>query len=160
MITPLHEQTFPLSIQNQDFYEKYILPNVWEGYLWVNGGWGLKDEIAEITAHDPIQGFKLPFYIAPHCEFTEDNRPRDCKFKLSFTGEGWKVLYNFIESLKQLGAQEQRYILCSYFASQVPEIGKKLYQLIITVRDETTITIEEGTWIPSFEHSDTIAGWN
>lgn len=147
-------------IENEFMYEKYIKPFVWEGFLWLDGGWGDKNFVQDLLSDDPITGFKVPFYVSPTNLIDPSGHDYDRKYIITFTGENWKLLHNFIEAVKTSGVKNQTYILNSYFSTQVPDPGTNLYQLRVTViGDTTTINIDRGTWIPSFEESLTIAGW-
>lgn len=161
MITPLYKIPLPTNINLEELYIKYIQPHVWEGELKLDGGWGPKNSIQELTSDDPLSGFKIPFCVSPTNDIDfelakESNR----RYKIVFTGEQWKVLVNFIEAVKSFGVEEQVYVLNSYFSTNIPEEGAEIYQLYITVRqDSTTIHIEKGKWIPSFDESLVVAGW-
>lgn len=160
MAVPLYQCTIISDHPQEYFFEKFISPHVWEGELYIDGGWGPKNEILEITSDDPITGFKIPFYLSPSCHIDEITRKEsDKKYLLSFPGEQWKLLVMFIEEVKKLGVTEQRYVLNSYFNSQLPEEGKEIYQIHIVVNETTTINIEKGKWIPSFDDSILVAGW-
>ena len=153
----------PINVDSLELFEKYLRPHTWEGELWIDGGWGPKNLIQELIADDPISGFKLPFYIKPENDinFSLDSKESNCRYLVAFPGEQWRILYNFMNAVKQLGVKEQRYILNSYFSSELPREGSQIYQLQIIVReDSTTITIEKGKWIPSFDDSLLIAGWS
>lgn len=161
-ITPLYQIPLCQNIENEDLFVKYISSQLWEGELWLNGGWGPKTEVQELTADDPITNFKIPFMVSPinDIDFLNGNKESNKRYHIAFTGENWRVLVNFIEEIKKLGVEEQKYVLNSYFTSKIPEEGKEIYQLCIIVKgDSTTIMIDKGKWIPSFENVITIAGW-
>lgn len=149
-----------LSLSNLDMLEKFVKPSVWEGVLWVDGGWGPKNEIQDLMAGDPVIGFILPFFVNPTNDIDDSGKSVNQAYSITFPGEQYTILMHFIEAIKKLGVKEQRYILNSYFSTKIPDEGKEIYQLCITVtQEETTITIEKGNWIPSFENSIPIAGW-
>ncbi len=159
---PEHLYKYPIieSHPQEYFFEKFIKPNIWEGILYIDGGWGPRNEVLEITSDDPINGFKVPFYVYPTCDICEDTRKEtNKKYIVTFPGEQWKLLVNFMEIVKSLGVKEQRYVLNSYFSTKIPKEGEEIYQLHIVVNERTTITIEKGKWIPSFDDSSLIAGW-
>lgn len=162
-----------LAIQNQELFEKYLKPFIWEGWSWYDGGWGeFKDKISRLLDGDPIKGFTLPFLLMPYNEVhekefetegitalttVEENR----KWHIAFPGEQYKVLLHLIEMIKELGVKEQKYILNSYFTSQIPDEGKEIYQLEINVDSEGIIImkIHKGKWVPCFEEAQVISGW-
>jgi hypothetical protein len=157
-IVPLYQ--IPINnIPTSQFFIEYVLPYQWEGHLWLDGGWGPKNEVQELISDDPLTGFKIPFLVAAKNTLIESTEC-DKKYHIAFPGNSWPHLVNFIEAVKQFGVKEQKYILSSYFTSDLPEEGTNIYQLSITVtQDLTTINIEKGKWIPSFDDSLIIAGW-
>lgn len=160
-ITPLHARTLTIDQTQIDLCTKYIQPFLWEGEFWVDGGWGPKNQIQDLFLGDPITGFKLPFYATPINELDPDtNRESNQRYHITFPGEQWKVLLYFIDALKEIGVNDMKLVVNSYFASVLPEEGEQIYQLCIQLKSEhTTLTIEKGKWIPNFEDSVSIAGW-
>lgn len=161
-ITPLYKLPIPTVIENSEMFEKYVSTNIWEGDLWIDGAWGPKHLIQELISDDPITGFKIPLLIQPINDMDFDTMSEsNQRYHVCFPGETWKLLYNFINAVKIIGAKEQKYVLSSYFSTELPEEGKEIYQLVINVNSEsTTINIEKGKWIPSFDDSLIIARWN
>jgi hypothetical protein len=161
MITPLYKIPLPTEVNLEELYVKYIQPYVWEGELWLDGGWGPKNSIQDLISDDPIQGFKVPFLVSPvnHIDF-DTSKESNRRYTVAFPGEQWKLLVNFIEAVKGFGVEEQVYVLNSYFSTNLPEEGAQIYQLHIVARqDSTTIHIEKGKWVPSFDESLVVAGW-
>lgn len=142
-------------------FEKYLKPYIWEGDIWIDGGWGPKDKILELCVGDPINGFELPFYLTPVNEIDDNGKSTMERYNLTFPGEQHLILQHFIEAVKESGAEEQRYILYSYFLNKPPDAGESIYQLnIIATQEKTTFTIEKGNWIPSFDSSLLSARWS
>jgi hypothetical protein len=160
----------PTDVESEELYNKYIKQYTWEGELKIDGGWGPKNFIQDFTSDDPIKGFKVPFFVSPinDMEFlgleTSDrmsSKESNRRYHVAFPGEQWKILYNFMHTVKNFeGVTEQVYTLNSYFSSKIPEEGALIYQLCINVtKDNTTISIEKGKWVPTFENSLLIARW-
>ncbi len=157
----LYEIPLPQNLENEFLFQKYIKPYIWEGTLLIDNGWGPKDSVLDLTSDDPITGFKVPFYVAPQntVDYTT-GRDQDRHYTVAFPGEQWQLLYNFINAVRELGVEEQKYVLNSYFSTQIPEEGAEIFQLCITATpNKTTISIEKGKWIPSFDDNLIIAGW-
>jgi hypothetical protein len=160
-ILPLHKRPLP-NPELAYIFEKYIKPEIWEGELWLDNGWGDKNSIQELMENnDPITGFRVPFLVQPVNDIEPySNRELNKRYSITFPGEQYGLLLNFIEAVKEIGVKEQKFVLNSYFSTKIPPEGARIYQLIIEVKDgETTFSIEQGKWIPSFEDNQLIARW-
>lgn len=160
------------NIKNKFLLEKYLKPYIWEGWLWVNDGWGPKDKIQNMMLGDPVSGFKIPFLLQPYNELLEKEivgpdgnqyyttTETDHKYHVAFPGEQYQILIHIIDELIRLGVEEQKYVLNSYFSTQVPNEGSPIFQLHIEVKkNEINFRVEKGKWVPSFEDTLTVAGW-
>jgi hypothetical protein len=169
---PLYKLPLPTNVENEEMFLKFIKPFTWEGELKIDGGWGPKNLVQDLVSDDPVTGFKVPFLINPindmdfnglegkaGTNFTSKESNR--RYHVAFPGEQWKLLYNFINAVKNFDeVTEQVYILNSYFSTNLPEEGTLIYQLHITIsKDNTTISIEKGKWVPTFEKSLLVARW-
>lgn len=160
-MTPLYQIPLPTNVDHEELYTKYIQPYTWEGELWLDGGWGPKNNVQDLVSDDPIIGFKIPFHVCPVNDINfESLKESNRRYSIAFPGEQWKILLNFINEIKNFGVEEQKYVLNSYFSTNLPTEGTQIYQLhIVAKQDSTTIVIEKGKWIPSFEDSLIVAGW-
>ena len=165
-------KSLPLDVDNQEMFNKYLKPYIWEGWLWLDGGWSnYKDEVGKLMMGDPVSGFTLPFLLKPHNEIeqgyiqvgdqtTVTSIEKDRKWHEAFPGEQYKILLHLITAIRELGIEKQEYVLNSYFSTQVPDGGEPIFQLKITVtKNEIQFKVLRGKWLPSFDDVLPASGW-
>ena len=154
----------PIPISHKELVDKYIRPYIWDGYLWIDGGWGAKEFISSLDTNSDILKMTIPLSVEPHSDFIENEKgasfPVNQKYRVAFPGEQCEYLFNFIDMVANQGSSEQKYILNSYLDVNDVVEGDPIYQLVITVDEENIlIDVERGTWVPSFDNSLVVSRW-
>lgn len=135
----------PLNVKQQALLDNYVKPFTWEGTVWLDGGWGPKNEVLYLLdCQEDETGTKLrlPMNLMPVHTLVEQKligqsgeyvsvEEKEMRYELVIPGEQYRLLLKLIQVLKELGVKEQIYVLNSYFSSQIPEEGSPIYQLRI-----------------------------
>lgn len=148
---------------NDEMTKKYILPRIWDGWLWLDGGWGPKNAVNQHVAEECLAGKNTPVYINPYVELDRyhGNRELNKKYRVSFPGKNWTAVIEMIKQLQKLGVTEQRWTLDSHLRTTKATRGD-IYRLLIIagpIPESIEVRILEGDWIPSFTNTASKAGW-
>lgn len=160
-ISHLSTLKIPVNIENTDFWIKYIEPFMWEGKLIIDGGWGPKTEVLELTKGDEFSKLLVPLMVKPSADFNDENRVCSEWYNVSFPGEAWKIFLNMINEIKSLTEGNQIYQLKSFLSTKIPSPGDEIFELVIeATKDDTTVIVNQGFWVPSFNDTLMRAKWN
>jgi hypothetical protein len=168
------------------FLDKYISPHVWEGELYVNGGWGDRNKVESFASTFPFGIFSLnprhellnldaAFGLTRAKEInmqtdlqraqllnSENHSVKEINrhYNIAFPGSRHDIITIFLERLKSLKVESIVH-LRNYLNDLGPKKDQPLYQLYITVTKEGEIItrMSEGIWIPSFKQVKAVAGW-
>ena len=148
---------------NEELVSKYITPRIWDGWLWLDGGWGPRNDVNQTVAEKCLAGVNTPVYIHPYVELDRENGNRELneRYRISFPGKNWKDVIKMIQQLQTLGVKEQRWTLDSHLRT-TKAIKGDIYRLLIiagTSPESIEVRVLEGDWIPSFRNTQSKAGW-
>jgi hypothetical protein len=147
------------------FFKKYVQPFLWEGWCWVDGGWGNKNKVLEVTQE--AREFKIAFYFMPtydttisKFEGTESETDINHRYHVAFPGYNWPKLKNTIRELIEAGQTEQDWIVNSFVSTESPDVAEDIYRLAVKVRNgRVSYSIVKGEFVPSFVRNEVVARW-
>lgn len=151
----------------KQFFKKYVQPHLWEGWCWIEGGWGNKNLMLELTRD--AREFKSPLYVMPthdsvpasqHTETNQSEREINYRYHVALPGYNWSGLITLVTRLVTAGLKNQDWLLNSYVSTEPPNPAQQIYRLCIKVREgRVSYSIVEGEFRPSFVNNKVVARW-
>jgi hypothetical protein len=140
---------------------EYVTKYIWEGYLFVDGGWGDKNMVTNIFPKEDLL-VTPDVFVQPVCEFTENNHSsmvdQNHKYKVVFPGYNYPLVIRYTSKLTEI-CEEQLWVLDS-FSRQNEETVFEPYRMEIFVGpSESYVKVYKGVYKPDFSEKTLQVGW-